>query len=96
MNAEVLISAAAILITIIIATYVMNRYRADRGKRKAGKKSTGQEKKYMIKAPDILKAGLPCGCFAGLTNIIFILRKDIYERDWREIKRSPRKHRCFN
>ena len=82
MNAEVLISAAAILITIIIATYVMNRYRADRGKRKAGKKSTGQEKKYMIKAPDILKAGLPCGCFAGLTNIIFILSQ-VY--DWKYV-----------
>ena len=82
MNAEVLISAAAIFITIIIATYVMNRYRADRGKRKAGKKSTGQEKKYMIKAPDILKAGLPCGCFAGLVNIIFILSQ-VY--DWKYV-----------
>ena len=46
----------------------------------AGEKSDGQEKKYIIKAPSILKAGLPCGCFFIIVTAILILSQ-IY--DWK-------------
>ena len=66
-------SVIAILLSIRIAEYTMKRYRKHHPKKEKEKRIRSKEKEYIIVAPDILKAGLPCACFSGVVTVVFIL-----------------------
>ena len=66
-------SVIAILLSIRIAEYTMKRYRKHHPKKEKEKRIRSKEKEYIIVASDILKAGLPCGCFFVCVTIILIL-----------------------